>query len=326
MRNKLSKLSIILPLILVCFMFLNFESFAASMGLSISKKTGYVGDTFTVTISGINGRVNISGNSNVTLNISGSQWVDGSLRITGTAKAEGTGTIKVTPVDVVTDSAVPEEVTAPSSVSIKISKKEEPKVEKPTTQPEPEKPTTSQKPSSSSNKKQTTTTKKETEVKKEEDEGTVSEFGLTSLHIFAINENNEKVEIGLSPKFDIHTSNYTCEVESNISKVELVYEANEYKDLVKITGLENDLKPGQNTININMNGNGKEKSYTIVVNKKEVKVEETLSEESEENSVEIKEKAMVKMPVILFILLELGVVAIAAVVSILIYKKAILKK
>lgn len=325
MRNKLSKLSIILPLILVCFMFLNFESFAASMGLSISKKIGYVGDTFTVTISGINGRVNISGNSNVTLNTSGSQWVDGSLRITGTAKAEGTGTIKVTPVDAVTDSAAPEEVTAPSSVSIKISKKEEPKVEEPTTQPEPEKPTTTQKPSSTSNKKPTT--KKETEVKKEEDEGTVSEFGLTSLHIFAINENNEKIEIGLSPKFDIHTSNYTCEVESNISKVELVYEANEYKDLVKITGLENDLKPGQNTININMNGNGKEKSYTIVINKKEVKVEETLSEESkEENSVEIKEKAMIKMPVILFILLELGVVAITAVVSILIYKKAILKK
>ena len=51
---------------------------AAGMGMSINKSSAYVGDSFSITISGINGKVSISGNSNVSLSTSGTKWVEGS--------------------------------------------------------------------------------------------------------------------------------------------------------------------------------------------------------------------------------------------------------
>lgn len=314
MKNKLV---LLISLILIIMISISLESFAASMRLTINKTACNEGDNFTVTISGINGKVNIVGNSNVVLNLSGSQWVDGSLTINGTAKTEGTGSIRVVPIDVTTNSAEPEEVTAEATVSIKISKpapEPEPTPEPEpvsTPEPAPTTPTTSTTKKNNTKNNKTTEKPKETENKVEEEQGTISEFGLTELYLYAIDENNEKKEIKLSPVFDLNNEEYTCEVDSNINKVEIIYEANEYKEFVKVKGLDNELQVGKNYIIININDEkGKEKEYKITINKKESLIEDTTKEE-----IIKEEKATIQISVFAFVILELGVVIVTVLIT-----------
>jgi len=345
MKQIISKIFFIVLILFASCILFNIEAFAANMGLNISKTSGYIGDTFTVTISGINGKVNIKGNSNISLNISGTQWIDGSLTITGTAKAVGTGTVTVTPIDVTTTSAEPEEVTASASRNITIKEKlaEVPPQENTTQTTDKTNTNTttnntnnssdknnssSKKNTTTTNNKNTNTTKKEesaktTENEYKENQGTISEFGITSLYVQAINANNETTEIELSPKFDINTSEYVCNVKNDITKIEVLYEANEYKDLVKIEGLENDLIPGENIITIKMNdNNGKEKIYKIVVNKEEPVLSAELfeSEDIFFKAEPAPEYDTITMPIILFIILQVGIIIINILISILIYK------
>lgn len=74
-----------------------------------------------------------------------------------------------------------------------------------------------------------------------EDQGTIAEFGITSLYVFGVSETGEKREIQLSPNFDINVSDYSCSIERDIKSIEIDYEANEYKDLVNAEGLDKDL-------------------------------------------------------------------------------------
>ena len=121
------KISIVVAIVLSIIFALTVRVEAASIGMSINKSSADVGDSFSVTVSGINGKVTISGNSNVTVSPSGTQFVEGSLTITGTAKSAGTGTVTVTPIDVTTTGADPVEITSPASKSITIKAKEETK-------------------------------------------------------------------------------------------------------------------------------------------------------------------------------------------------------
>ena len=280
MKKKNTKKWYIFALILILFIAVQQQIvYAASMGMSISKSSAYIGETFTVTISGINGKVNISGNANASLNISGSQWVDGSLTITGTAKSVGTGKITVTPVDVTTTAAEPEEVTSAASRSITI--KEQPKETTPapaSTNKITTTPTTSTKSTTTTTKTNTVKTV-ETVTNKQEDN-----FYISTVTLKGIKENGEQVDIMLSPEFNKDTYEYVCNVASDIQKLELQKDAGEYTNSIIVTGLD-DLKEGENMITLQLSAEDHQaKTYTIKVIKEEgQKAQEVVADVINEN-------------------------------------------
>lgn len=283
---------------------------AAGIGMKINKSSAYVGDTFSVTISGINGKVKISGNSNISLSTSGTQWVEGSMTITGTTKSVGTGIITVTPIDVSTSGANPEEVTSGNSKSITIS-------EKPTQQSEPQKPTQT---TTNNNKTTKKTENKKTEkpvVETKEKEEASSEFGIHLLKLIGVKENKEEVEIALDKAFNIKTFEYTCNIANDIKTVRIEKEAYEYNDLVQISGLEEELKVGENNVILKLAKDGKELSYHIKITKEEPK-QEVMETNSIPEQTQQKETIMVSMPLIWFILLEIVIVALSVVTTIII--------
>ena len=320
--EKLKNVVIILMITFITILMINSESFAATMGMSISKTSGYVGDTFTIKISGINGRVNISANSKVTINKSGSQWVDGSLTITGTAKEVGTGTITVTPVDVTTTSAEPEEVTASASRSITITEKKE-ETKSPTssnsgtTTTKPT--TTTTKPTTTTTKKTTTTTtKKETETKKEEPKQ--DNFYISKLTLKGVKENGEKVDIALSPEFNKDTYEYTCNIASDIQKIEFEKDAGEFTNSIIIKGGE-DLKEGENTITLMLAAEDHQaKTYTIKITKEAQETVETVAQMEEDKQDETKiennesKAKMVSMPLWIFIIMQIAIIIIEVLI------------
>lgn len=149
--GRLKKCLIIIAIIFGLLFTISTKVNGASMGMSITKSTVYVGDTFSVTISGINGKVNIIGTPNISLSVSGVQWIEGSLTIICTANNVGTGTVTVKPIDVSTTGKDPQEVTSEAKKSITIVKKEEPKPSQPQSNS-----TTTAKPTSTTNKKTNT--------------------------------------------------------------------------------------------------------------------------------------------------------------------------
>ncbi len=294
---------------------------AASMGLSISKSTAYIGDTFTITISGINGKVNISGNANISLSTSGSQWVDGSLTITGTAKAVGTGKVTITPVDVTTTSAEPEEVTASASRTITISKKEESKP----TQPTDNKNTgTSNKNNSKTTTKTETPKTETTPVTKQEDD-----FYITMIKLIGVKENGEKEEIALSPAFSSQTYTYNCEIGSDIQKIEVEKEAGPYTNSITVTGLE-ELKEGENILTMQLSAEDHQaKTYTIKLMKApKEEVQETSANVIENNQTEENENktAMITMPVWAFVFMQIAIIVVEMVLLYLVPWRKILKR
>lgn len=282
---------------------------AAGIGMSINKLSAYVGDTFSVTISGINGKVSISGSSNISLSTSGTKWVEGSMTITGTAKAAGTGTITVTPIDVSTTGADPQEVTASASRSVKIS-------EKPVTTTTTTPPTTTSQPASSrttTTKKSTTTTTK-TETKQEEKKE--DDFYISSITLKGIKENEEQIDIALSPEFNKDTYEYTCNITSDIQKIDLQKDAGEYTNSVIVTGL-NELKEGENIITLQLAAENHEaKTYTIKAIKETQETLETLAELNENNEEINKEDneetktIMISMPLWAFLAMQAGIIVI----------------
>lgn len=309
MKLKQYKIILIILLLICMITLINTTSYAASMNMSISKTSGYVGDTFTVTISGVNGKVSVSGNSNISLDKTGSQWVDGSLTITGTAKSLGTGTITVTPIDVTTTAAEPEEVTASASRSITIKEKEV------------EQPTTTSKPATNNTNKPTTKTDTKTEEKKEDN------FYISNITLKGVKENGEQVDIALSPAFNKDTYEYTCNIASDIQKIDLQKDAGEYTNSVIVTGLE-ELKEGENIIKLQLSAEDHEaKIYTIKIIKEKQEIIETVAEveENKEGEKEEKETKMISMPVWAFITMQIGIVVVEILIINFIPWRKILK-
>lgn len=347
---KINVIKRILMILVIYTLLFTIKCYAGSFSISATPTTVEPNATVTIKITGNNvtGRINLTA-TNISLSAS-SVWVENNTQtvtgiVTGTSGSKAT--ITATPaVDNLVDSTTADTITGAKSATITI-KKEEPKQETPaqTTTSETNNNTlnnnsTSNSSNASSNSTTTTTNKKtnttnnntitktDTSKKEEtvqneyvEDQGTISEFGITSLYIYSIDENEEKNEIEISPKFDINTNEYNCNVTENIKKVEIIYEANEYKDLVKIEGLENDLISGENIITIKMNdNNGKEKTYKITVTKEVPKVaipEEVIGKNEEKEKYE---ESIIKIPVIWFIVLQLGIIAINVLISLTIYK------
>lgn len=295
---------------------------AAGMGMSINKSSAYVGDSFSITISGINGKVSISGNSNVSLSESGTKWVEGSMTITGTAKSVGTGTITVTPIDASTTGADPVEVTKAVSKSITIKEKEKMVETSPaqttTSTTETSKNTTS----TTSNTKTAAKTKVETKVE--------DNFYISAITLKGIKENGEQVEIGISPEFNKDTYEYTCNIAADIQKIDLQKDAGDYTNSIVVTGLD-ELTEGENTIKLLLAAEDHEsKTYTIKVIKEAKEVIENEPEpEQEENIENNKEKAetkMISMPVYLFIIMQIIIIMVEVIVIYFIPWKKIIKK
>ena len=116
---------------IIMFILLNFTIVqAASWNVSSNKSSVTVGESFTVTISGVNGRAKITG-SQVTLSQSGIVWIDGSLTITATTNQVGSAKVTVQAESLSTTDAEPQEVTGTKTVTVTVKEKEQPKPETP---------------------------------------------------------------------------------------------------------------------------------------------------------------------------------------------------
>lgn len=318
--NKIYKHIILLIIFTVLGIAINTNVYATGIGMSINKSSAYVGDTFSVTISGINGKVNISGNSNISLSTSGTKWVEGSMTITGTAKSVGTGVITITPIDVSTTGADPQEVTTSSSKSIIIKEKEKPQPTKPTS------PSNNISTTKKNTTKQTTKTDTKKENKKEDN------FYISNISLKGFKENGEQLEVALSPAFDKNIYEYTCNITSDIQKIDLQKDAGEYTNSVIVTGLD-ELKEGENIITLQLSAeNYQAKTYTIkVIKDKKEEIQEVVTEVQQENENidNNNEKAgtqMISMPLWVFILMQVLIIVVEIIIIYFVPWKKIIKR
>ncbi len=300
MKEKFIKLYILVIIISLAIFPTTIQ--AASFGLSSNKKEVTVGESFTVTISGIYGKVKISG-SNVQLSISGSTFIEtGSLSITATTKSTGIATVTVTPQDAATTGANPQEVTGAKSVSVNVKEKEK-EVEQ----------VTPVKPQQTTPKKPTTTTTQAPTTNTEQPK-TEDNFYINKIVLKGVKETEEKVDISLSPEFQKDIYEYTCNVAGDIHKLEIEKEAGNYTNSIIVTGLE-ELKEGENIITLQLSAEDHEaKTYTIKVIKEKQEVIETVApveENKEENFQKQEEKVkMISMPLWVFIIMQIFIIII----------------
>lgn len=230
MKNKFKYLFILNLLLFVLISNIN----AVTMGLSINKSSVNVGDSFVVTISGINGRVNISSSGNISLNISGEPWVEGSMEITGIANSVGTGTITVTPVNASTTGSDPQKVDSANSVSINV-------VEPPQVNNNQNNNTNN----NNNNANNNTNTKS-------------NNANLKSLFID---------QEGLSPMFSSVVTSYTLTVPESVTSLKITPVVEQAGAKYWITGDEN-LEMGNNVVTITVTApDGTKKVYTINVSR-----------------------------------------------------------
>lgn len=294
---------------------------------SSNKSSVTVGESFNVTISGVNGKVTISSNDKVSLSNKGTVWVTGSMTITGTAKSVGTGTVTVTFNDATTTGTNPQDLSGKSkNVNVTIKEKEP---EKPKTETPAQTPTKTPTKTQTTNNKTTTTNKKTEQnktqtqvVETQEKEEATPLWGINEVKLIGIKENGEKVNLELDKAFNITEYEYICNVSSDIKKIEVQKEAYEYNEFVTITGNEEELKDGENIITLRLAKEGqKELIYTIKVNK-EPKPQEVQTS-AEALTDEIKEEKMqtyICIPMWKFVLMQIILIIITVTITLLVKK------
>ena len=87
---------------------------------------------------------------------------------------------------------------------------------------------------------------------------------MNSLILNAIKENGEKQEITYSPTFNIDTYEYSCDVDSDIKDIEVLTDAGEYNEYVKVEKPDT-LSFGENVIKVTMNKDDLSLTYTIKI-------------------------------------------------------------
>ena len=309
---------------------------AASLKVTASNSTPTVGDTFTITISGGEGVIKSVSSSNAgVVSVESTNWVDREgTKITAKAVSAGTATITVVPDDVVTPDE--ETVTGNGSVKINVKAKETSSASGETSggsnntgNSNSNSGNSGKTNSSSSGTKTSASNKpntnkdavknvKETEQKEE----ATPQFGMNSLMLNAVNENGEKQEIAFNPTFNIDTYEYTAEIESNIVDVEVLTEAGEYNDYVKVEKPES-FNAGENIIKITMQKDDMSLTYTIKVNKKESEeTVETVSDAVLES--ENKKQTLITFTIPQFIAVILTICLIEGLLLKLPWKKMIM--
>lgn len=204
---------------------------AAGLSVTASASTVYVGDsvTFTVSASGGAGNVSVSGAAN------GTYWLDNSSQsFTVTASSEGTLTVSAS--GTLGDYTTEKDVSVSGSASVQV-------VARPTETPKNETP-----------QKQET---QQPDEKKTEEKKLSSNANLASLSIS---------QGTLSPKFSASKTEYTVNLNGDISSIKVNATAADSKAIVYGTGTKT-LKPGKNTISISVAAeDGSTKEYTVTVN------------------------------------------------------------
>lgn len=315
----------ILLVLFVIFIALLFNKvYAAGVMISVSKEEVEIGNTFTVTITGTGAatydiKANVSGagiSDIINLNGYTEDLSNATKKISKTYTAKQKGTVNISiksgsNVTVAGGKGSQPITGAGKKISI-IDKKpvETQKPETPTKTPTTNKTTTTK----TENKK--TEKAKEKVVETKEKEEATPELGIHSLKLTGVKEDGEEVEIALDKEFNIKTFDYTCDVANDIKTIKIEKEAYEYNDLVQISGLDEELKVGENTITLKIASNGKEVTYTIKVTKEEkVDTDETnlVSAGPEE-----RKEIVVSIPLAWFIVLELVIVALSVAVTIIV--------
>lgn len=280
---------------------------AASAKITASPTTAYVGDsvTITATYTAAAWNLTISGNG-----VSTAKYADVTADAENATKSvsvklntskAGSYTVKLT--GDITDGTTGDTVNVNKSVTVVVKEKpveQKNTVTNNTVSQSSNQNTTSQNTTSKTTKSQNTTsqttTKKTntTQAKKEEVTEKVEdvlEFGISKLTIFGIKENGEKQEINLTPEFNINTYEYKAIVTADIQKLEIVKNANNYDEYLQITGIEENLKGGENIIILKLQKDEQLVEYKIIVEKEipELVVvsdfEETQEQVNEENNI-----------------------------------------
>lgn len=203
---------------------------AASLSVTASASTIYVGDSVTFTVSATGaGYITVSGAAN------GTYWLEnGSKSFPVTASSEGTITVSAS--GMLADFNTEEDVTVSGSASVQV-------VARPTETPKNETP-----------QKQET---QKPEEKKQEEKKLSSNANLASLSIS---------QGTLSPKFSASKTQYTVNLNGDVSSIKVNATAADSKAVVYGTGTKS-LKPGKNTISVSVAAeDGSTKEYTITVN------------------------------------------------------------
>lgn len=244
--------------------------------------------------------ISIGSSSNVTVSgASGSQSISGSSR---TITVEE---VKEEPKD--------PEPTTPSNPEDNKTPEAPTEPEQPTKPTEPSKPSTPSNSTTDTNNKPVEDDEEEKKTEKED------KFYITSIILKGIKENEEVVDIKISPEFKKDTYEYTCNIASDIQKIELQKDAGEYTNSIIVTGLE-ELKDGENIIKLKLSAKDHEtKIYTIKVIKEEKTIETIAgieNDEQEQTKIKKEEKKtkMVSMPLWIFIIMQIVIIVIEVLV------------
>lgn len=294
-KNVIKIILSIIFLTLVVWIFQTESNAAVTMSISPSSKEVAPNGNFkvTITVKGGAGYVNISA-SNGTIS-SKREWLDNSsVTLNCVATGPTDKAMTITASGVIGDYNTEEDVEKSASTSVKI---------KTPTQTTP----TNNK---TTNNKDTKTEKTKTPVvETKEKEEAASEFGIHALKLIGVKETKEEVELALDKAFNIKSYEYVCNISNDIKTVKIEKEAYEYNDLVQITGLEEELKVGENNISLKLAKDGKEIIYHIKIIKEEPKQEEVI--ETNTTVEDKKETIMVSIPLIWFIVLEVVIVILS---------------
>lgn len=312
MKKVIYKIVFIIIILIGILLLIQTKSNAAvSMSISSSNEVSPNG-SFKVTISvkGGAGYVNISA-SNGTIS-SKREWIDNSS-VTLNCVAGNSGEVGIKAEGLIGDYQTEEDVQKSASAKTKI-KVPQPVEQKPVT---PTTPTTTNKTITKKEDKKTEKTTEKVVETKEKEEAT-PELGIHSLKLIGVKENDEEVEISLDKEFNIKTFDYNCNVANDIKTLKIEKEAYEYNDLVQISGLDEELKIGENIIVLKLSNKGKEVAYTIKVTK-ENKTDEAIVTSVEPERQSVKEM-VVTIPLIWFIILEIAIVIVSVTVTILVIR------
>lgn len=334
------KVSMIILIIVILMTIPNIVKGANGLTLTPSNSAPTVGDSITLTIgSGVGGRVRVESSDQSIISVSTKSISIAYDSTTITAKAVGVGkaTLTVYAEDLATKDDPPVDLTGKTkSVTINVKAKETSSASGETSggsnntgNSNSNSGNSGKTNSSSSGTKTSASNKpntnkdavKDVEETEQKEEAT-PQFGMNSLMLNAVNENGEKQEIAFNPTFNIDTYEYTAEIESNIVDVEVLTEAGEYNDYVKVEKPES-FNAGENIIKITMQKDDMSLTYTIKVNKKESEeTVETVSDAVLES--EDKKQTLITFTIPQFIAVILTICLIEGLLLKLPWKKMIM--
>lgn len=243
---------------------------AASLEISANRSTVNAGDSVTITVRG-NGLTGF-----VNLSTSGgslsetSFWIENNSKSV-TLRTGSVGSIRVSASGLFSDDDANEN-TYSRSCTINVAEKK---------------------------KQQAVTT-----VSEQPEETVKPQLGVYYLGIYSINNNDEKTEISLDKIFDLNVFEYFCNVPAEVKKIQISADAKDYNSTLKIEGTDNELVEGLNVITVSVSDGDKTIKYIINVTKaEEPKVEYEIHEK------DITDKT-ITMPIIYFVLMQIGIIAV----------------